>query len=253
MHTPSNKTPRRSTATPATGVRAASALPRSASHTAIWASATTTTSTPQRSPAKPAPGTATARRSASSRDLTGVLRRRELNLPHLPPAPDPDIASSPFVKYPSPTPATPVAIPTSVPIPADSPNSPRTAALTILDTPTTALSPPPSPSHSPSSPPAVAALRAQLAGKDAELASLRASIAQHATRRRVELERVAEELHRQYAAKHEAKVRALREHLHARYAAKLRVLEVELAAQREQNSELVRCWDQLLEAEEAMQ
>ncbi|KAK9362513.1 hypothetical protein V1504DRAFT_448699 [Lipomyces starkeyi] len=81
----------------------------------------------------------------------------------------------------------------------------------------------------------IATLKAELAGKDAELMALRQSLRQCEERNVVmeqqclresdRLEKIAKELHLQYSKKHEAKVIALKKQLETKWAAKLEQCE----------------------------
>ncbi|KAK9374722.1 uncharacterized protein V1513DRAFT_444963 [Lipomyces chichibuensis] len=113
----------------------------------------------------------------------------------------------------------------------------------------------------------IATLKAELAGKDAELMALRQSLRQseernvameqRCLRESDRLEKIAKELHLQYSKKHETKVIALKKQLETKWALKLEQSEkmVEeltknLEIERQEKGDLVACWDQYLEAEQ---
>ncbi|KAK9243616.1 central kinetochore-associated-domain-containing protein [Lipomyces tetrasporus] len=113
----------------------------------------------------------------------------------------------------------------------------------------------------------IATLKAELAGKDAELIALRQSLRESEERNAVmeqrcnresdRLEKIAKELHLQYSKKHETKVIALKKQLETKWASKLgqsertiEQLNQQLEIERKEKGDLVQYWDQYLEAEE---
>ncbi|KAK9390827.1 hypothetical protein V1515DRAFT_591706 [Lipomyces mesembrius] len=105
----------------------------------------------------------------------------------------------------------------------------------------------------------IATLKAELAGKDAELMALRQSLRQSEERNAVmeqqclresdRLEKIAKELHLQYSKKHETKVVALKKQLETKWAAKLEQsekmveeLKEELEIERQEKGDLVQYW-----------
>ncbi|KAK9368375.1 hypothetical protein V1509DRAFT_623891 [Lipomyces kononenkoae] len=112
----------------------------------------------------------------------------------------------------------------------------------------------------------IATLRAELAGKDAELMALRQSLRQSEERNVVmeqrcqhetdRLEKIAKELHVQYSKKHETKVIALKKQVETKWAEKLEQsekiiesLKDELEIERKEKGDLVQYWEEYLEAE----
>ncbi|KAK9330178.1 hypothetical protein V1520DRAFT_369731 [Lipomyces starkeyi] len=113
----------------------------------------------------------------------------------------------------------------------------------------------------------IATLKAELAGKDAELMALRQSLRQCEERNVVmeqqclresdRLEKIAKELHLQYSKKHETKVIALKKQLETKWAAKLEQsekmveeLKEELEIERKEKGDLVHYCEQYMEAEQ---
>ncbi|KAK9325670.1 hypothetical protein V1517DRAFT_313989 [Lipomyces orientalis] len=113
----------------------------------------------------------------------------------------------------------------------------------------------------------IATLKAELAGKDAELTALRQSLRdseernaimeQQSHRESDRLEKIAKELHLQYSKKHETKVVALKKQLETKWASKLvqsektiEELNQQLEIERKEKGDLVQYWDQYLEAEQ---
>ncbi|KAK9454047.1 central kinetochore-associated-domain-containing protein [Dipodascopsis uninucleata] len=112
----------------------------------------------------------------------------------------------------------------------------------------------------------IASLKAELAGKDAELNSLRTSLRDAEDRNATleqqiqaendRMEKVAKELHVQYSKKHETKVTALKKQLEAKWTARIsenerqiKELNEQLTMERREKSDLVQYWDQYLQAE----